>query len=69
MPISLNQQIDEVERELKMRRDVYPRQVNSGKLRQSMADYQMERMAAVLNTLQWLQRNEQKVRIIIDEGS
>jgi hypothetical protein len=69
MTISLNQQIDEVKRELKMRADVYPRQVNSGKLRQSLADYQIERMQAVLKTLEWLQANEHKIKMVIGEGT
>jgi hypothetical protein len=69
MTISLNQQIDEVKRELKMRSEVYPHMVNSGKLRQSVADYQVERMRAVQKTLEWLQRNEEKVRILMTEGS
>jgi hypothetical protein len=43
--------------------------VNSGKLRQSIADYQVERMRAVQKTLEWLQRNEEKVRILMTEGS
>ena len=69
MSISLNQQIDEVKRELAKRADVYPRQVNSGKMKQSLADYQTVRMQAVLRTLEWLQRNEAKVRILMTEGS
>jgi hypothetical protein len=69
MPISLNQQIDEVARELAMRDEVYPRMVNTGKMRQSIADFQTERMRAVLATLRWLQRNEEKVRILMTEGS
>lgn len=62
MKISLHQQIDEVERELKMREEVYPRQVSSGKLRQSIADYQIDRLKAVKVTLEWLRDNETDVR-------
>lgn len=51
MKFSIEQQIEEVERELKMRESAYPRWVRSGKLRQSIADYQMDRMRAVLDTL------------------
>lgn len=69
MAISLNQQIDEVKRELAKRSEVYPHMVHSGKMRQSIADYQVERMQAVLKTLEWLQRNEDKVRILMTEGS
>ena len=45
---SISAQISEVGRELKMRRQVYPRQVSTGKLRQSVAEYQTEALAAVL---------------------
>jgi hypothetical protein len=55
---SLAQQIEEVEREIAMRERVYPHQVRSGKLRQSIADYQMNRMLAVLETLRRLQDGE-----------
>ena len=69
MSISLSQQIDEVKRELALRSEVYPRRINSGKMKQSLADYQTVRMQAVLRTLEWLQRNEAKVRILMTEGS
>ena len=69
MSISLNQQIDEVKRELALRSEVYPRRINSGKMKQSLADYQTVRMQAVLRTLEWLQRNEGKVRTLMTEGS
>lgn len=60
--ISLNQQIEEVERELTLRERVYPHQIASRKMRQSVADFHMERMRAVLFTLQWLQQNEAIIR-------
>jgi hypothetical protein len=50
--ISINEQIDEVKRELAQRERVYARLVASGKLRQSIADYQTTRMRAVLETLE-----------------
>jgi hypothetical protein len=43
-PFTLRQQIEEVERELKLRESVYPRQVSSGKMRQSVADFHIGRM-------------------------
>ena len=69
MTISLNQQIDEVKRELAKRDEVYPRQVQSGKIRQSVADYQTQRMLAVLKTLEWLQAHEQQIKIMMTEGT
>ena len=59
---SLIAQIQEVEREIGMRKDIYPRLVKTRKLRQSEADYYMERMEAVLVTLQWLQTHQAAVR-------
>ena len=53
--ISLAQQIEEVERELTLRSRVYPGFVASGKMKQSIADYHMGRMRAVLQTLKRLQ--------------
>ncbi len=50
---SIGAQIAEVERELKMRRQVYPNQVAKGKIRKSVAEYQTEALAAVLESLQW----------------
>lgn len=61
--ISLNQQIEEVRREVKKREQVYPRIASSGGERQSVLDYQMERMQAVVGTLEWLQVNEDKIRV------
>ena len=69
MTVSLNQQIDEVKRELAKRYEVYPRQVQTGKLRQSIADFQVERMRAVLKTLEWLQAHEQQIKIMMTEGT
>lgn len=51
MTFSINQQIEEVEREIALRERVYPHQIASGKMRQSIADYHMNRMKAVLDTL------------------
>lgn len=59
---SLNQQIDELEREQRERRNVYARLVASGKLRQSVAEFQTERLAAAIRTLQWLEKHEQIIR-------
>ena len=58
---SISAQISEVERELKMRRQVYPHQVRTGKLRQSVAEYQTDALAAVLESLQWNRENRADV--------
>lgn len=60
--VSLAQQIEEVEREIALRKRVYPHQVSSGKMRQSVADYHLGRMQAVYRTLLWLQENEEAIK-------
>lgn len=54
--ITLNEQIDEIKRELKQRERVYPRLVAQGKLRQAIAEYQMARMQAALATVERVKR-------------
>ena len=49
--VQLADQIACVERELKMRRRVYPRWVTQGKLTEAAADLEMTRMEAVLQSL------------------
>jgi hypothetical protein len=53
---SLAQQIEEIEREIRLRREVYPRMVSNGRMKKSVADYHLARMVAVLGTLQTLQK-------------
>jgi hypothetical protein len=52
--ITLGMQIACVEREIAMRRQVYPRQVGQGKMKQATADLQIAAMEAVLLTLKGL---------------
>lgn len=58
MTFSLRQQIEEVEREIRLRKEVFPRMVSKGKMKQSAADYHLARMTAVLTTLLTLQQKE-----------
>jgi hypothetical protein len=60
--IDLKQQIDEVQRELALRKNVYPRLVASGKMTQEDADMHCERLRAVLATLEWLQVNKDVIK-------
>ena len=53
--ITLQEQIDCVDRELSMRSRVYPRWVSEKKLTQALADKEMARMRAVRATLASLQ--------------
>lgn len=48
---SLGQQLEEVERELALRKRVYPSMVARGQMRESLADYHVARMEAVRETL------------------
>ena len=56
--ISLNEQIDEIKRELKQRERVYPRLIDKGKLKPSIADYQTARLQAALETLEYLRTHQ-----------
>lgn len=66
MKVSINQQIEEVELELKYRSEVYPRLVEARKKKKSAAEYQMQRMEAVLATLKWVKANEVEIRLWLD---
>lgn len=57
--ISINQQIEEVERELAMRAKVYPNMVSRRKLRQSEADFYIQRLQAAKASLEWLRDNRE----------
>lgn len=67
--ISLNQQIDELDREIEQRRTVYPRLVAQGKLRESIAAYQTDRLKAARTTLAWLAEHETTIRAAIAAAS
>lgn len=62
MKFSIAAQIEEAEREVLLRTGVYPRQVAAGKMRQSVADMHLDRMAAIVTTLRWLQENEAAIK-------
>jgi phage shock protein A len=56
-PISLDQQIEEVEYELDQRRRVYARISAREPRKKSELEYHTRRMDAVLRTLQWMRDN------------
>ena len=60
MKISLRAQLEEVERELKLRQRVYAHQISVGKMRMSVAEYHMLRLRAVKRTLEKLIEQEAK---------
>lgn len=51
LPITLEDQILCVEREIAMRERVYPKWVESGKMSQKTADYEIATMRAITETL------------------
>ncbi len=55
-PVTLKQQIECVEREIKMRLSVYPRWIQLKKISQAKADHELRAMRAVLDTLIGAQR-------------
>ena len=57
---SLEAQIAEVDREIKMRVDVYARQIASGKMKRSIAEYHTDCMRAVLATLEGIKKERIK---------
>ena len=57
---SLRVMIQEVEREIRMRRQVYPRLIFKGEMRNGEAVELIEMMESVLATLQQLQEQEQR---------
>jgi hypothetical protein len=63
--ISLASQIAEVRREIGKRREVYPRLVGKGSMREAEADLLISNMEAVLSTLQFLQANEASIRALV----
>ena len=56
MIISIGEQIKEVEREIALRVNVYPRWVLQGKMRGADADMHIARMRAALETLRNVER-------------
>jgi len=65
--VSIAGQIAEVVREIALRKNVYPRSVAAGKLRQGEADLCMQRIEAVLATLLFVQKHEAGFRAYIEQ--
>ena len=64
--ITLNEQIDEIKRELKQRERVYPRMIAQGKLREAIAEYQMARMRAALQTVERVKRLDNALTTMVE---
>jgi len=65
--VTLAHQIAEVRRELAMRKNVYPKQIARGTLRQGEADECMRRLQGVHDHLIWVERNEADIREVAKE--
>lgn len=59
--------IGEVEREVALRIRVYRRRIDEGKMTQEKADRGIEVMSAVSLTLQWLRKNETRIKAALGE--
>lgn len=57
----IHAQIAEVQRELALRRNVYPHMVSQGKMKQGEADLCLDRMTAVLKTLDYMAANREVI--------
>lgn len=55
--ISIIGQISEIDREIKMREQLYPREVQSGRMKKEFAEMAMERIYAIRETLVFCQEN------------
>lgn len=55
LPLTVADQIKCVEREIAMRKRVYPRWVETGKMKLDQSEYQIAAMEAVLATLKGMQ--------------
>jgi hypothetical protein len=64
-PISLAQQIEEVEREIKLRESAVQGYGRTGVRRSSEAEFHLTRIKAVLTTLRWLQAHEATIRVSV----
>lgn len=57
--VPLHTQIEAAERELKMRRNVYPRRIASGVMTQALADREIANMQAIVETLKAVRKSEE----------
>lgn len=65
--IPLAEQIAELKREAALRVNVYPSFVARGRMTEQEAEKYKARLSAAITTLEWLQRNEMRVRAAIGQ--
>lgn len=62
-PISIQEQIAEVKRELSLRERVYPRLIANKKITEQIAERNTARLTAALRTLELVERSEPAHRV------
>lgn len=67
MSVSIDSQIAEVEREIRMRKQVYPRRVAMRKMRQGEADLLIKHMEAVYDTLLLVKTYQRELRALMEK--
>ena len=60
-PVPYAEQLECAERELRLRQRVYPRRVSDGKMTQALADREIARMEAIIETLRPLAEGERLI--------
>lgn len=66
-PPTLQEMVAEVEREIALRIRVYPTRVATKRMTQQQADRRVEVMSHVSITLNWLRKNETKIKAALGE--
>ncbi len=64
---SLKAQIAEARRQLAMMRGVYPEMIKAGHLDRAGADCDLALMEAIVDTLEWLDRNQARIKTALGE--
>lgn len=62
MSVPIKDQIAELKREHAIRQKVYPTWVARERMSQKEADQHLERLSAAITTLEWVERNEAKIK-------
>ena len=65
MSVPIDEQIKELEREMAVRRRMYPRWIEARTLTKEKADRQMKAMGAAIDTLEALQKEQQQPRLAV----
>lgn len=63
---SLKAQIAEAKRQLAMMRGVYPDMIAAGHLERGAADCDLALMASIVETLEWLERNQARIKSALE---